>query len=180
MTPTEYVCIWKPTLVCLKLKASDLAPEHNMPIGWFRHTLRVVDKYEKDPAWVGQVNRDSEWAVAYRGTRAEAAIPIVKEGLKTSAVDHDAQKQKDQVANSPGVYVATNCQNSSYPRYTRGFSVPVSVGKSEEYSLVFQCRVRPGEFTTHKSSGPAQEGEAWRFVDPRFIRPYGILLKKEA
>jgi hypothetical protein len=190
-------------MTCLKLQVSDLAPEHNfdyrkpglpatdtrgghtynLPIGWYRHALRVLDKYEKDPAWIGMVNGKREWAVAYHGTRVEVAAPIVQQGLLTSAVQVDlmldeAVRQMGEEANRPGVYVATHCQDGSYPKYTTPFSVPVSPGKSEEYSLVFQCRVKPGKFTNHPS--PVKEGEAWRFVDPSCIRPYGILLKKEA
>ena len=156
---------------------------YNLPIGWYRHALRVLDKYEKDPTWIGMVDGKGEWAVAYHGTRVEVVAPIVKQGLLTSAVQVDlmlgeAVKQMGEEANRPGVYVATHCQDGSYPQYTTAFSVPVAPDQSEEYSLVFQCRVKPGKFTTHR--GPVKEGHAWRFVDSSYIRPYGILLKKEA
>jgi hypothetical protein len=202
VAPTEYLCIWKSELAFLKLQVSDLAPAHNfdyrkpgliatdtrgghtynLPIGWYRHALRVLDKYEKDPAWIGMVGGTDEWAVAYHGTTAEAAVPIVHQGLLTSAVKRDAMldealKQMGEEAHRPGVYVATHCQDGSYPRYTTPFSVPISPDTSENYSLVFQCRVKPGKFTKH--TVPVEKGEAWRFVDSSCIRPYGILLKKE-
>ena len=143
----------------------------------------MLDKYEKDPAWIGKVDGKGEWAVAYHGTRLEAAAPIVKEGLSTDVAKRDAMlddaiAQMGEEADHPGLYVATLCQDGAYPQYTTPFSVPVSPDKNEEFSLVFQCRVKPGEFTTHRL--PVKEGHAWRFVEPSCIRPYGILLKKEA
>ena len=200
----QYEYTLEPALKFLKLRPEDLAPEHNydyrqpgvpredvrgsvpyyLPIGWYRHALRVVHKYGKDETWIGRKNAPGEWAVAYHGTKADAVIGIVNESLRTDLVQRDvmraeAMQQIGSEAAQTGVYVATHCEGGSYPQYTKEFTVPVSPGKVEKFSVVFQCRVKPGTFTRHKHPNVIRQGEAWRFVDPHCVRPYGILLKKE-
>ena len=185
----------------MKICASDLAPEYDydyrppfslikqtrggfdyfFPLGWYRHGLKVLNKYE-DQEWIGQSDSDNVWPVAFHGTKSWAVGNIVDKGLMTSAVKVDAMRseatqQKGKEMDRPGLYVATRCDRGA-SIYTEPFEVTVSADKVEKYRIVFQCRVKPGQFTTHTS--PVNEGEAWRFVDPTCIRPYGILLKKES
>jgi hypothetical protein len=87
----------------------------------------------------------------------------------------EAIAQKGDAVNRPGLYVATQCNGGSHPYYTEKFEVPKPSGDSESFQVVFQCRVRPGSYTTH--TAPVKIGEAWRVVDPEAVRPYGILLK---
>lgn len=89
----------------------------------------------------------------------------------------DAIQQKGQDFNKPGLYVATHCNGGAHPDYTEPFPVQSSPENIDNFRVVFQCRVRPDSFTTHTS--PVTTGEAWRFVDPYAIRPYGILVKNE-
>jgi hypothetical protein len=153
-----------------------------LPIGWYRHALKVLHKYGDDRTWIGRINAKGEWPVAYHGTKKDAVSSIVAKGLLPSAVVTDAMKseaieQMGEEANQPGLYVATYCNGGSYPQYTTPFTVTTFPDKSERFSIVFQCRVQPNKFTIHTS--PVKEGKAWRIVDPNAIRPYGILLKKE-
>ena len=200
--PGEYECTWKPVLTHLKIQPSDLDSAHNfdyrspgvikedtrgshtyyLPIGWYRHALKVLDKYGDDRNWIGRVNAEGEWPVAYHGTKKEAVSGIVKQGLLPGVVGRDAMldeaiAQMGEEAKQPGLYVATHCNGGSYPQYTTPFTVITFPGKSEQFSIVFQCRVQPSKFTTHTT--PVEKGEAWRTVDRFAIRPYGILLKKE-
>jgi hypothetical protein len=101
---------------------------------------------------------------------------LLPSAVKADAMKKEAIQQMGEEANRPGLYVATHCNGGS-DIYTRPFTVTAFPGKSEQFRIVFQCRVEPGKFTTHKS--PVNVGEAWRIVDPKAIRPYGILLKKE-
>ncbi|CAF4269069.1 unnamed protein product, partial [Rotaria sordida] len=41
-------------------------------IGWYPHTLKVVDKYPEDKLWLGSNNVDGEWSVAFHGTHEGA------------------------------------------------------------------------------------------------------------
>ncbi|CAF1201080.1 unnamed protein product [Rotaria sp. Silwood1] len=200
--PGEYECLWKSVLSYLQIRPSDLDPRFNfdyrmpdvpeqdtrggypyyLPLGWYRHGLNVLHKYGKDTLWIGQVNAEGEWPVAFHGTHSGAASSIVQHGLLPSAVKTDVMRQEaieeiGEEANQPGLYMATHCEGGSYPAYTTTFTVTTFPDKSERFSLVFQCRVRPGKFTTHTK--PVSVGEAWRIVDPTAIRPYGILVKKE-
>jgi hypothetical protein len=188
-----------PLINYFQLSPSDFAPEFNMnytvdmaakdtrgglpyflPIGWFRHALKVVDKYRDDQLWLGSSNADGEWAVAFHGTHAGAVKGIKDEGLRITSMDAmrgEAVKEKGEEFDKPGLYVATHCNGGSHPAYTQTFTVPASSGESETFRVVFQCRVKPGVFTAHSS--PVRIGEAWRFIDSDAIRPYGILVKNE-
>jgi hypothetical protein len=199
--PGDYECIWKPVLAYLQIRPGDLDSRYNfdyrkpglpkelqrgscpyyLPIGWYRHALNVKDKYKDGQIWLGCLNVEGEWPVAFHGTSANAVSGIVQHGLLTSAVKTDVKRteaieQMGEEADSPGLYVATHCNGGS-DIYTTPFIVTAFPGKSEQFRIVFQCRVQPGKFTTHTS--PVNVGEAWRIVDPSAVRPYGILLRKE-
>jgi hypothetical protein len=153
-----------------------------LPLGWYRHALNVENKYKDGSIWLGHVNAEGEWPVAFHGTKAGAVSGIVQHGLlpstaKTDVVKIEAIAQMGKEADRPGLYVATHCNGGSYPQYTEAFTVNSFPDKSERFSIVFQCRVQPGKFSTHTT--PVSKGEAWRIVDPSAVRPYGILLKKE-
>ncbi|UJR24705.1 hypothetical protein I4U23_006079 [Adineta vaga] len=197
--PDEYDCKWMPLINFFQLSPFDFAPEHNrdyttdmseketrgslpyfLPLGWYRHALKVVDKYSNDQLWLGSSNVDGEWAVAFHGTHGEAVKGIKEEGLRKTTNDamrKDAVQMSGTYFDKPGLYVATHCTGGSHPAYTQPFTVQATKNKSETFRVVFQCRVKPGSYTTHSS--PVKIGHAWRFVDPEAIRPYGILIKNE-
>lgn len=193
---------FEPVLRYLKIQPNDLEPMFNFdyrrsdlltrekrggypyhfPYGWYRHSLKVADKYELDAKWLGLSESGDEWAVAYYGTNAGAVLDIVREGVrinqdKTDFLREKAVKKMGQKANRSGICVTTHCDGGAYPTYSAPFSVLLPSGELKRFSLVFQCRVKSGEFTTHRK--PVKKGKAWRFVSPGHIRPYGILLKEE-
>ncbi|UJR19776.1 hypothetical protein I4U23_022910 [Adineta vaga] len=198
--PDDYQCQWMPILSYLQLKPSDFDRRFNfdyrqeglpktqlrgnlkyyLPNQWYRHALKVDDKYQDEPKWLGSINGPGEWPVAFHGTQSLAVKGIAELGLLTSSIKRDAMldeaiQQKGQEVNRPGLYVATRCNGGSYPQYTNKFEVNISAEKIETFEVVFQCRVRPNSYTIHKR--PVKVGEAWRIVDPTAVRPYGILLK---
>ena len=151
-----------------------------LPIGWYRHGLRVIDKYPEDKLWLGDSNVDGEWAVAFHGTHGGAVKGIQEKGLlliKRDAMRPEAVRQGGKEFDGPGVYVATHCTGGAHPQYTKPFQISPSSQTTETFRIVFQCRVKPKAFTIHTT--PVSIGEAWRFVNPDDIRPYGILLKKD-
>ncbi len=200
--PREYECTWKPILTNLQIRPSDLDRRYNfdyrkprvpqedkrgsypyyLPIGWYRHGLNVSTKYGNDRTWIGSISAKGEWPVAFHGTGKAAVGGIIKEGLSIGTAKRDlkigeAIKQMGEEANRKGLYVATHCNGAS-DNYATSFTVTAFPDKSEQFRIVFQCRVQPGKFTTH--TRPVKVGEAWRIVDPAALRPYGILLKKES
>lgn len=151
-----------------------------LPIGWYRHAINVIDKYPDDKLWIGSNNVDGEWAVAFHGTHGRAVKGIKEKGLlhtKIDAMKEEAVAEKGKDVDKPGLYVATHCTGGSHPAYTQKFTVESAPNESETFRVVFQCRVKPGAYTTHTL--PVDKGAAWRFVDPEAIRPYGILVKNE-
>ncbi|CAF5021155.1 unnamed protein product, partial [Rotaria sp. Silwood1] len=150
------------------------------PQGWYRHALKVIDKYPDDKAWLGMNNGPGEWAVAYHGTKADAVKDIKNKGLlhelvRVDLMKDEAKLQNPSIPDVKGLYVATHCERGA-ARYTHLFAVKDDSGETKNYRVVFQCRVQPGKFTVHSS--PVNDGMAWRVFDEKAIRPYGLLLKK--
>lgn len=188
-----------PILSYLQLKPFDFNPIYNndyskggfptsvprgglpyyFPKMWYRHGLKVDDKYNDDLCWLGSSNDPGVWPVAFHGTRPHAIKSITDEGLQPNKTSRDAMLNEatqkwGEDFNRPGLYVATRCNGGS-SIYTEKFDVKISSDKTKTFEVVFQCRVRPLSYTIH--TNPVAVGEAWRIVDPTAIRPYGILLK---
>ncbi|CAF3077455.1 unnamed protein product [Rotaria socialis] len=197
----DYECRWMPLISFLQLRPADLDTTFNtdyrkpnfpgedrrggypyyLPLGWYRHALKVADKYPNDTRWLGCENIEGEWPVAFHGTKDHAALGIVEKGLQpmyttTDRMLPEAIQQKGPAMDKRGIYVATHCDGGA-ASYATPFSVESSRQKKETFRLVFQCRVRPDSFTIH--SLPVDQGQAWRAVDADDIRPYGILIKTE-
>jgi len=199
--PDRYEYTLEPVLVHLQLQKSDFEPKYNidykeghpledrrggrpyyLPISWYRHALKVEDKYPQDKLWLGMKNTAGEWSVAYHGTHNSAAKGITQDGLLYSKSKKDAYKRGaiqivGSKADVKGIYLATHCEGGA-AKYAPSFPVKNDNGKMTKYKMVFQCRVEPGKYTEHV--GPAVDvGKALRVFDEKAIRPYGILLKEE-
>ena len=151
------------------------------PRGWCRLGLRVSNKYRQDQLWIGRENGPGEWAVAFHGTKAEDALGTVRGGLRSDAFRSDPMRdvavaKLGKKVDRPGLYVYTKCEDGASLR-SEPFTLPVLPGQSERFRLVFQCRVKPVKYTVHPT--PVEGVDTWRYVDANFIRPYGLLLKKE-
>ncbi|CAF1028738.1 unnamed protein product [Adineta ricciae] len=188
----------EPVHVQLQLQEKDFDSKHNrkydfagtakrggkpyyFPEGWYRHALRVVDKYPEDKAWLKMDNSPGEWAVAYHGTNYSALKGVINHGLMHEFVTKDlcaaqAKKQNPSIPDVKGLYVATHCEGGA-ANYASTFTVKDSIGAHIDYKVVFQCRVQPGKFTEH--TGPVIKGKAWRVFDEKAIRPYGLLLQEQ-
>jgi hypothetical protein len=199
--PAHYDYKWQSVLSFLQLKISDFDSKYNLdyskggmpeqqmrgnepyylPIGWYRHGLNISNKYGSENVWLGSSNSDGEWPVAFHGTHSGAVSGIIQDGLSAGTAKRDlmqpeAIQQLGPAAKGIGLYLATHCNGGSYPQYTHPFTVSTG-DKTENYCVVFQCRVRPKSFSVH--TGCVKTGKAWRVIDPTAIRPYGLLLKKE-
>ena len=200
--PARYGYQWQSVLSFLQLKPTDFDPAFNfdytqsdlpkeqtrgnqpyyLPLGWYRHGLNVKDKYKDDNSvWLGSSNVPGEWPVAFHGTHSTAVSSITQTGLTTGtakrdAMEDEAVQQLGDKAKGKGLYLATYCNDGSYPQYTQPFTVTTE-NKTEKYCVVFQCRVRPNSYSIHTRC--VKDGKAWRVIDPTAIRPYGLLLKKE-
>ncbi|CAF0896223.1 unnamed protein product [Didymodactylos carnosus] len=189
---------WKAALSFLQLQEFDLDPRYNrdyphpqeekrggrpyyFPQGWYRHALKVDNKYTNDQVWLGMNNSPGEWIVAYHGTKSGVVRSIVNAGLKHEFVTADACKpdaklQRPSIPDVKGLYVATHCENGASIYTGDGFKIRDSSGTVRTYRIVFQCRVENDKFTEH--NGPVRVGLALRVFDEKAIRPYGLLLKE--
>ena len=195
--PYEYEL--HPAIRHLQLQRSDLEPKYNidysqgfpsearrggrpyyLPIPWYRHALKVEDKYPQDKLWLGMDNKPGEWSVAYHGTKYSCVQSITQQGFLHSMVGNDLYR-KDAInmvgskADVKGIYLATHCERGA-DRYATKFSVKNCDGKKSKYHVVFQCRVEPNKYTEH--DGPVTDGKALRVFEEKAIRPYGVLLKQ--
>lgn len=153
---------------------------YHLPRTWYLHALRVNDKYEPDQKWIGRVNRPGEYSIAYYGTK-ELHRSNFETVLRTDSIRLDFIKQQilGQIGENDrklGIYVTTHCEGGSHPFCTERFTVKTASNK-EQFFMLFQCLALSDKATSH--IGFTQQGRAWRFVDPHFIRPFGILLKKD-
>ena len=101
----------EPALAYLQLQPSDFEPSYNrnypdareeirvgypyhFPQGWYRHALKVENKYPDGRAWLGMINGPGEWAVAYHGTNPDALKNIKDQGLLHKIVARDLRKSE--------------------------------------------------------------------------------------
>lgn len=199
--PKQYEYKLEPVLVHLQLQKSDFDSNHNLdypanhpvacrrggrpyyfPRSWFRHALKVDDKYSGDTKWLGNQHEPNAWPVAYHGTCDFAVKDIVHEGFSHEKVTADFYKQeaidmKGRDADVKGIYLATHCEGGA-SKYARTFTVKTDAGEEKKYKMVLQCRVHPNKYTEHTGPG-VDVGKILRVFDEKAIRPYGILLKEE-
>ena len=153
---------------------------YHIPIGWYHHAFNVKSKYADNDIWLGQENVHGEWPIAFHGTHTPTAIDNTRQSSLSSHSKADTLQNEDVDRTSmlrigTGIIVATNC-NGGADKYTTPLTI--SNGDSTEtFKVVFQCRVKPGSFTTH--TGLVDVGVLWQVVDPQAIRPSGLLLKNE-
>jgi hypothetical protein len=197
LIPERYDYKWEAALTFLQLQESDFDPRFNrsyphahedtrggrpyyLPEGWYRHALKVEDKYKNDQVWLGMNNSPGEWSVAYHGTKHGVVKSIIGTGLQQKFVTFDAckdeaKKQRPTIPDVNGLYVATHCEGGASHYVGTGFKIEGPPGTIKTYYIAFQCRVENGKFTEHK--GPVTVGLALRVFDEKAIRPYGLLLK---
>ena len=139
--------------------------EYKRPCGWKRYALQVYGKFENN-LWLGdsgESNDDTEWAVAYHGTKQIYAESICKTGLRPG----------DRNAYGVGVYCTPNIETAE--GYSESF-----VGKDgKKCKLVFQARVKPSAIVRCKDKDSTAPSDYWYIEDKKNIRCYSICVKKE-
>ena len=138
--------------------------EYKRPCGWNRYALKVYGKYESD-SWLGDTgksNNDSEWAVAYHGTKQKFADSICRTGL------HPGENNVYGV----GVYCTPNIETAE--TYSEQFT-----GKDgNKYKLVFQARVKPSAIVKCTDKDPDAPKDYWYIENKNNIRCYSICVKR--
>ena len=138
--------------------------EYKRPCGWNRYALKVYGKYDNN-SWLGDTgksNNDSEWAVAYHGTKQQFSESICKTGL------HPGTNNWYGV----GVYCTPNIDTAA--EYSEIFTG----NDGNKYKLVFQARVKPSAIVRCKDIDSTAPKDYWYIKDKKDIRCYSICVKK--
>lgn len=138
--------------------------EYKRPCGWKRYALKVKGKYEND-LWLGDTgksNNDSEWAVAYHGTKQKFVDPILKTGLRPG----------NRNFYGVGVYCTPNINTAANNDYATEFFG----NDGKKYRVVLQTRVKPSAIK--KASDNGGPADYWYIEDGKNIRPYSICVKE--
>ena len=148
---------------------------YNPPYDYFGCALKVRGSYDSgDDTWLGHINIDGEFAVAYHGIRSnlDAVKGIMNSYLKAGANQYcrnDDDMMHPGKKCGKGVYVTPDIKVAE--EYTEGFGV---FELNKTYRIVLQCRVNP-----KKIRQSAREPEYWILNgNGKEIRPYRILIKE--
>ena len=140
---------------------------YKRPYGWMRIALNVIGKYDDDdwlgPMGVRKESSNMEWPVSYHGTNEDGRTSIAEEG-----------------------YLLSKCKRFLYGIGI--YSTP-SIAVAEQYAEVFkhkeglyagvmQNRVKNEKLTVISAKECGDEDEYWVQENEKFIRPYGLCLKK--
>jgi len=148
---------------------------YNPPYDYFGCALKVRGSYDSgDDTWLGHINIDGEFAVAYHGIRSnlDAVKGIMNSYLKAGA-NQNCRNDDDMMHPGKkcgkGVYVTPDIKVAE--EYTEGFGV---FELNKTYRIVLQCRVNP-----KKIRQSARVPEYWILNgNGKEIRPYRILIKE--
>ena len=138
--------------------------EYKRPCGWNRYALKVYGKYDNN-SWLGdsgKSNNDTEWAVAYHGTKQQFSESICKTGLRPGTTNFYGV----------GVYCTPNIETAA------GYSEVFTGNDGKKYKLVFQARVKPSAIVRCKDIDSSAPKDYWYIKDKKDIRCYSICVKK--
>ena len=136
--------------------------EYKRPCGWKRYALKVNGKYSND-SWLGNTGEskgDSEWAVAYHGTKIEFLDSIMRNGLRPGP----------RHAYGYGIYCTPNIERAA--KYARIFSGD----DGKFYQVVVQNRVKPSAIKLASLEGGPDD--YWIIEKSEDIRLYSICLRE--
>ena len=143
------------------------------PKGFSKIGLNMKKRYpNSSDKWL----KKNEWAIVYHGTRARPTYiqSIIRNGFMIRGGKESATNGERF---GEGVYCSPDPEYAV--RYARKHKLDSQHG--DEFVIVFQCRVKPGEYIKEREySKGDNEGAIWRVNDPRFIRPYAVLLSDDA
>ena len=146
--------------------------------------MNIEEKYPQDNQWFDNDNIQGGWTNAFHGIDSNLQTIITRKGFFTTCrrkdpVIDEAIEQMGDKANGSSIYVTKECEGGAHPHYTISFTIPSSSTADEKrrYYLIFQCRVKPNTFSSHRRL--FKESTVCRVLEADAIRPYALLLKTE-
>ena len=140
------------------------------PKGFNKLGLNVKKRFPKSNGkWLRNGSPDC-WPIVYHGTRAQPSIirSIIRDGFKIRGgkdIAHNGQRY------GAGIYCSPDPEYAVC--YAREHKLDLKSG--DKFVVVFQCRVKPGEYIKEGDGNPA----IWRLQDATKIRPYAVLLSSD-
>ncbi|KAL7825754.1 hypothetical protein SRHO_G00334920 [Serrasalmus rhombeus] len=152
-------------------KCSRGKESYTRPWGWYRFTLKVLDKYPDGNTWLGPDGWRSEWPVSFHGTSIEGAKGITETHYKAGPRDTYGRG----IYSTPDISIAE--------RYAMSKKFTSKNGKT--YKVIMQNRINPEKriiteeidywlIPVPEETSPEMEKE----IVETSIRPYGILIKE--
>lgn len=147
------------------------------PYGWIGIGLKVSDKY-KDNIWIGEENKEGEWAVGYHGVGKGNVFNKVIKIINYNLKEGPGQLYKDQLNVEKnkdkyffcgeGVYFSPNIDEAEK------YAEKTTLGSfSLQFQFVFMTRVNPD-----KIRSPGGTPVDWILNgNDNEIRPYRLLIK---
>lgn len=128
------------------------------PVGCVRYGVKVTGKYDNDD-WLGGkgYRTDTEWPVAYHGTKELNVLEILRHGFLL--------EKGVRFAYGKGIYCTPD------PLVALGYAYNYEFNGCQ-YKLIIQCRVDPKRLQI--VHGKSWKGAYWLVPDGTAIRPYGI------
>ena len=117
------------------------------PVGWIGLALKIKDKYDKYPEWLGKEGEQGEWAVAYhgvgKGNQFGKILNILNNGLKPGpnqfySYHLNSNSLCRKIYCGKGVYFATEINVAE--NYAEKFKLG---GFKEDIKFVIMARVNP-------------------------------------
>ena len=149
------------------------------PYGWIGIALNIKDKYkEKNNKWIGKINKEGEWTVAYHGVGKgnvfNKVLNIINSNLKEGSgqlykeLDNNEETKDEYISCGEGVYVSPKIEEAMK------YADKISLGNSNlKFKIVIMVRVNP-----NKIRSPGGSPAFWILNGKdEEIRPYRILIK---
>ena len=149
------------------------------PYGWIGIALNIKDKYiTKNNKWIGKVNKEGEWTVAYHGVGKgnvfNKVLNIINSNLKEGSgqlyreLDNNEESKDKYMSCGEGVYVTPNIEEAMK------YADKISLGNNSlKFKFVIMVRVNPTKIRSPGGSLPL-----WILNgNEEEIRPYRLLIK---
>ena len=149
------------------------------PYGWIGIALNIKDKYKaKNNKWIGKINKEGEWAVAYHGVGKgnvfNKVLNIINSNLKEGSgqlykeLDNNEETKDEYISCGEGVYVSPKIEEAMK------YADKISLGNNSlKFKFVIMVRVNP-----NKIRSPGGSPAFWILNGKdEEIRSYRILIK---
>ena len=152
---------------------------YNPPIGWIGFGLKVLDKYYEGNDWLGNINREGEWCIAYYYNEDESYYRSIITNCIYGKFKINTIDEIDDYANDDDIFHPGNKVGNGVICFTDinkiSDSIPLIDTDGLKYRVALMVRLNPNAIRCPKCCSL----ERWVVNNnDDEIRPYRILIKK--